>query len=185
MHANDLDRQLGALRFTLADVVRFSNVGAETVSTKRLRDLIEAGLITPAVLGGKGKGNGHRLDLGQLIGVSAAIHLWLSPRGCRWEYLAETVREFESWTWQAVRQLLRLRHDCYTEEAVAQQIHDCMEPAEFDAFEYYRHPEDKERGPLLVKRLLRIRAAVVARLQLERRQHNTGRMRGRAATAVI
>jgi hypothetical protein len=182
METDALSGALSNMRWTLRETAALVSVDWEVVGPAKLNELVRQGFIRPLLMGRRGRGFHTQFDLKQVIGISAAVHLWLSPRGCFWAYVAETVREFESWDWGAVKHLLGLQPDFYTQEAYAQAVKERMDPEEFDQVESFVHPEDRKRGKLLYERLMRIRTSVVRQLQLEERRHRNlgGRRRGRA-----
>jgi hypothetical protein len=89
-----------------------------------LRQWIANDDLVPAIKGGRGRGNAHRLSVQQTIGLTVAA--WYAGCcGSRWldhETALATIREYGVWPWSAVEQALGLRRDEYTEEALAKVL---------------------------------------------------------------
>jgi hypothetical protein len=106
-----------SLRFTLKEVAEI--VG---VTGGLLRAWVRARVLRPVRHGHIGPGGSHLFDARQLFGIDMAAWTWSTCYNRRWDYVAETVREIQGWSWPALEDYLLIRTDAWTEEALAKEM---------------------------------------------------------------
>jgi hypothetical protein len=148
------------LTFPLSEVASLCGLGEQ-----QLRNWVVQGFVVPVRSGGKGKGRTHRFDLRQLLGLSIAGAFVADGVKMPGELVQVNVETYQRVRWSVIEELLRLRHDEWTDEAIHKHVHDTTPPHGVLTPEEERECLRPYMNLIAIRR--RIREAVHARLDMQ------------------
>jgi hypothetical protein len=130
---------------------------------QKVRNWVSSGVIVPAVLGSRSRGDQHQFTAQQLFGLGMAHVMW------RWnayptDYLTETVEKFSSYTWADVCEFLQIGNTGATRESFVMR-HPELRPEARKSSPFTGTVEEAKE---ILRRVMVIREVVLARLESEK-----------------
>ena len=116
---HNVNPSVRAVTFSVPEAVRIT-----LIPQRRVHDLIDHKVLTPAIIGRRGANCGHRLSPQQLYALAAVGALYRSIRGCSYDYARAVMTIYEKMDDAALEEhrggaSVGAQTDDYTEEAIS------------------------------------------------------------------